>query len=123
MGPGAGSTAKGAHATVTSMRRITVLQRCRNATWKTWLGAALAAWLLLAEAFAVAHEYESHANGQICAVCVGAASLAAANVAAPVHFEPVIPTALVAVGAGFVFLSVVPTRRYARGPPRVSFTF
>jgi len=99
------------------------MQRCRNATWKTWLGAALAVWLLLAEAFAVAHEYESHANGQVCAVCVSAASFTAGNVSSPVHFEPTIATAFVVVAAGIVFLSVVPTRRYARGPPRVSFTF
>jgi hypothetical protein len=99
------------------------MQRCRHATWKTWLGAALAVWLLLAESFAVAHEYESHANGQVCAVCVSAASFAAGNVAALVHFEPAIATAFVVVAAGIVFLSVVPTRRYARGPPRGSFTF
>jgi hypothetical protein len=105
------------------MRRPSVIQRCRNATWKTWLGAALAVWLLLAESFAVAHEYESHANGQVCAVCVSAASFAAGNVAAHVHFEPAMATAFVVVAAGIVFLSVVPTRRYARGPPRVSFTF
>jgi hypothetical protein len=105
------------------MRPGSILQRCRNSTWKTWLGAALAAWLLLAESFAVAHEYDSHANGQVCAVCVTATSFAAGNVAALAHFEPAIATTFVVVAAGIVFLSAVPTRRYARGPPRVSFTF
>ena len=101
------------------------MQRCRQATWKTWLGAALAVWLLLAEAFAVAHEYDaaSHANGQTCAVCVAAASFGAGNVAAPLGFEPAVASAFVAVAAAIVFLSAVPAGRYARGPPRVSFTF
>jgi hypothetical protein len=105
------------------MRRISVMQRCRNATWKTWLGATLAAWLLLAESYAVAHEYDPHANGQVCAVCVSATSFTAGNVAALAHFEPALATAVVVVAAGIVFLSVVPTSRYARGPPRVSFIF
>jgi hypothetical protein len=102
---------------------MSVMQRCRNGTWKTWLGAALSAWLLLAESLAVAHQYDSHPADQACAVCVGAASFGAGNVAAPVHFEPAIATAFIVVAAGIVFLSVVPSRRYARGPPRVSFTF
>jgi hypothetical protein len=101
------------------------MQRCRNATWKTWLGAALALWLLLAEAFAIGHQYDSasHANGQMCATCVAAASFGAGNVAVPVRFEPAMSASFVAVAAGLVFLSAVPTRRYARGPPRISFTF
>jgi hypothetical protein len=103
--------------------RQPLMRRCRNATWKTWLGVALATWLLVAEAFAVAHQYDSaaHSNGQTCAVCVNVATLGAANVAAPVHFELAIPTSFVVVAAGVVFLSVVPARRYARGPPSVSF--
>ena len=105
--------------------RTSVRQQCRQATWKTWLGAALAVWLLLAEAFAIAHEYDSasHANGQACAVCVVGASFGASNVAPPLDFEPVIASAFVTVAADIVLLSVVPARRYARGPPRVSFTF
>ena len=101
------------------------MQRFRTATWKTWLGAALAVWLLLAESFALTHELDTaaHDNGQACAVCVGAASFGAGAVSAPVHFEPTIATSFVVVAAGIVFLSVVPTRRYARGPPAVSFTF
>lgn len=107
------------------MQRTSLMQRYRNATWKTWLGAALAVWLLLAESFALTHELDTaaHDNGQACAVCVGAASFGAGAVSAPVHFEPAIATSFVVVAAGIVFFSVVPTRRYARGPPAVSFTF
>jgi hypothetical protein len=107
------------------MGRSSLLQRYRHATWKTWLGVALAAWLLVAESFALAHQYDStaHANGQDCAVCMGAASFGAGAVSAPVHFEPSIAAAFIVVAAGVVFLSAVPTRRYARGPPAVSFTF
>lgn len=101
------------------------MQRYRKATWKTWLGAALVAWLLLAESFAIAHQYDSaaHANNQDCAVCVSAASFAAGAVSAPAHVEPTVAASFVVVAAGIVFLSVVPARRYARGPPVVSFTF
>ena len=100
------------------------MQRFRDAAFKTWLGAALAICLLLAESFALAHELDAaHDNGQVCAVCVGAHSFGAGNVAVPVHFEPAKSTAFVVVAAGFVFLSLVPTRRYARGPPEVSFAF
>ena len=101
------------------------MQRFRRGTWKAWLGGALVAWLLLAESFAITHEYDvkSHANGQACAVCVVAASFGAADVAAPLDFEPAVVAASSAVAAAIVFFSVVPARRYARGPPRVSFTF
>jgi hypothetical protein len=92
-------------------------------TWKTWFGAALALWLLVAQAFAVAHEYDtaSHANGEDCAICFGAATFGAGNVASPISFEPVIATAFIVVAGHILFLSAVPTRRYARGPPHVSF--
>jgi hypothetical protein len=105
------------------MQRQPLMRRCRSATWKTWLGAALAVWLLAAEAFAVAHQYDSaaHSNGQTCAVCVSVASFGAGNVAAPVHVEPATPKSFLVVAAGVVFRSVVPARRYARGPPSVSF--
>lgn len=107
------------------MQRRSLMQRYRSATWKTWLGAALAAWLLLAESFAIAHEYDSaaHANNQDCAVCVSAASFAAGAAPTLVHFEPIVAASFVAASAGIVFRSVVPARRYARGPPVVSFTF
>lgn len=101
------------------------MHRFRNAASKTWLGAALALSLLLAESFAFTHELDTaaHDNGQVCAVCVSAASFGAANVTAAMHFEPAIATSFVVATAGSVFLSVVPTRRYARGPPSVSFKF
>ncbi len=41
-----------------------LMRRCRNATWKTWLGAALAVWLLLAESFAVTHPFDSAAHAE-----------------------------------------------------------
>jgi hypothetical protein len=107
------------------MQRPSVMQRYRNAPWKTWLGAVLAAWLLLAETFAFAHQYDSaeHANGQACAVCVSAASFGAGNVAVPLIVAPAVATAFIVSAAGIVFLSAVPGRRYARGPPAISFTF
>jgi hypothetical protein len=107
------------------MWRRSVFEGCRRARWKTWLGAALAAWLLLAESLALSHQYDSaaHANGQTCATCVGVASFAAGNVAASLTFEPPAAATDVVVAAGIVLLSVAPARRYARGPPRVSFTF
>jgi VIT1/CCC1 family predicted Fe2+/Mn2+ transporter len=107
------------------MQRSSIMQRCRRATWKTWLGAALTVWLLLAESFAVAHQYDSaaHANGQDCAICVGAASFGAAAPATPLVFAlEALAVALVAAVL-VVFFSAAPTRRYARGPPAVSFTF
>jgi hypothetical protein len=39
------------------------------------------------------------------------------------HVEPAIAASFVVATVGVVFSSVVPTRRYARGPPSVSFTF
>jgi hypothetical protein len=101
------------------------MQRLRTAASKAWLGAALVVCLLLAESFALTHELDSakHANGEVCAVCVSAASVGAANVAVVVHFEPAIAASFIVATAGVVFLSVVPTRRYARGPPSVSFKF
>jgi hypothetical protein len=107
------------------MQRTGTMQRIHHAASKAWLGAALAVLLLLAESFAVTHELDSagHSNGEICAVCVTAASFGAANAGPALHVEPAIATSFVAATAGVVFLSVVPTRRYARGPPVVSFTF
>jgi hypothetical protein len=94
-----------------------------TAAWQTWLGGALAVLLLLAESFALTHELDTaaHDNGQACAVCVGAASLGAAAVAAPVHFEPPRSVAAAAAAVFAVLPSVAPTREFARGPPAVSF--
>lgn len=105
------------------MQRKGTMQRFRNAASKTWLGAALAVSLLLAESFAFTHELDAaaHDNGQVCAVCVGAASLGAGAVAAQYHFAPVIAAAAIVVAVLVAFSSVIPNRRYARGPPAISF--
>src|SRR5688500_3023485 len=107
------------------MQQRGTMQRFRNAASKTWLGAALAVFLLLAESFAVTHELDTstHANGEVCAACVSAASFGAANAGAALHIVPAIATSPIVATAGIVFSAVVPTRRYARGPPSVSFTF
>jgi hypothetical protein len=107
------------------MQWSSIMQRCRRATWKTWLGAVLTVWLLLAESFAIAHQYDSaaHANGQNCAICVGAASFDAAAPATPLVFAPQVAAAALVAAIFLVFVSAAPARRYARGPPAVSFTF
>jgi hypothetical protein len=107
------------------MQRKSLMRRCREATWKKWLGAALVVWLLLAESLAATHPLDqaAHADGQPCAVCVGAASFGAAAVSEPLSFALSIAAAVVAVAATIAFVSAVPMRRYARGPPVVSFTF
>lgn len=101
------------------------IHRLRKTASKTWLGAMLAVCLLVAESFALAHEYDSaaHGNGEVCAICVTAASFGAANVTAAIHIEPAIAASFLVAAAGIVFLAVVPARRYARGPPSSSFTF
>jgi hypothetical protein len=101
------------------------MRRCREAAWKKWLGAALVVWLLLAESLAVTHPLDqaAHADGQPCAVCVGAASFGAAAVPETPTFAPIIAAAVVAAAVALVLRSAVPARRYARGPPAVSFAF
>lgn len=105
------------------MQRRSVMQRCRSAAWKTWLGAALALWLLLAESFAVTHPFDqaAHSDGQPCAVCLSIAHFGASAVAADVAFVLDAAVPLLAVVVTLVFFSAVPVRRYARGPPVVSF--
>jgi hypothetical protein len=100
-----------------------MLQRCRNATWKTWLGAALVVWLLLAESLAVTHPYDlaAHTDGQPCAICLSVADLGAGGVAADVAFAIEAGAPLIVVAVVLVLWSRVPVRRYARGPPSVSF--
>jgi hypothetical protein len=99
------------------------MSRCRNATWKTWLGAALAIWLLLAESFAVTHPFDraSHTDGQPCAICLSVADLGAGAVAPDVAFVLEAAAPLTVAALVLVLLSSVPVRRYARGPPSVSF--
>jgi hypothetical protein len=101
------------------------LSRCRRPAVKGWIASLLVALLVLAEAFAVAHSYDSaaHANGQACAVCVGAASLGAAAVGAPLNVAAIIAAPALAIAALLLFFAAVPTRQYARGPPSLSFTF
>jgi hypothetical protein len=106
------------------MQRRSVMHRYRNATWKTWLGAALAVWLLLAESFAVVHPFDfaAHAEGQPCAVCLSVADLGAGAAAADAGFALLDAAAPLLVAAVvLVLFSSVPLRRYARGPPSVSF--
>ena len=102
------------------MQRRSLMRRCRSATWKTWLGAALAVWLLLAESFAVTHPFDqaAHADGQPCAVCSASAIFGAGAAAADVGFALVDARRRCVVAVVVVFLlSSVPARRYARGPP------
>ena len=100
-----------------------VLRECRRPTLKTWVGAALVAFLLLAESLAVTHplDFAAHDNGQPCAVCVSVTHLGHGAVSTPVPLalETATPTVVASLAAHFV--SIVPTRRYARGPPSISF--
>jgi hypothetical protein len=107
------------------MIKASPLRRFRRPTVQTWVGAVLVAALILAEALAASHEVDAaaHANGQLCTVCLSTASLCASAVAAPFHVDVVVATPLAVVATAAVSFSVVPTRRYARGPPAVSFTF
>jgi hypothetical protein len=99
------------------------LRECRRPAFKTWVGAALVAFLLLAESLAVTHplDFAAHDNGQPCAVCVSVTHLGAAAVSTPVQLalEMVTPAFVASVAVHFV--SIVPVRRYARGPPSFSF--
>ena len=105
------------------MTRPAVLRECRRPAFKSWVGAALVAFLLLTQALAVTHplDFAAHDNGQPCAVCVSVTHLGHGAASTPVVFAletaapPFIPSVAVA------FVSIVPSRRYARGPPAVSF--
>ena len=101
------------------------LVRCRRPAVKGWVGALVVALLVLAEAFAVGHAYDSaaHVSDQACAVCLSAASFGAAAVGAPAAIAASIAAPALAATALLVLLFASPTRKYARGPPRVSFTF
>ena len=105
------------------MQRQSLMRRCRSATWKTWLGAALAVWLLLAESFAVTHPFDqaAHTDGQPCAVCLSVAHLGTGAVTSDVGFVLDAAALLVVVAIVITLFSAVPARRYARGPPSVSF--
>jgi uncharacterized membrane protein YjjB (DUF3815 family) len=105
------------------MKRRGTFRRFRNAASKTWLGASLAVFLLLAESLAVTHplDFAAHDNGQSCAVCVSVTHLGHGATSTPIEFslEAAAPSFVASVAIAFV--SVSPSRRYARGPPAVSF--
>lgn len=105
------------------MRRQSLIARSRGATRKAWLGAALVAVLLLAESFAVTHPFDraAHTDGQPCAVCLSVADLGAGAIGAPPTFELGVAAPLLVVSINPALLSSAPVRRYARGPPAVSF--
>ena len=95
------------------------MQRFRNAASKTWLGAVFAICLRSPSRSHSRTSFDNtaaHDNGQVCAVCVGAASFRAGAVAVPFHFEPVIAAATVVIAVLVALSSAIPTRRYARGP-------
>jgi hypothetical protein len=85
----------------------------------------LVAWLLLAESLAVTHALDlaAHSEGQPCAVCLGAASFGSAAPPTIATFAPIVAALAVAIVTVVALATIVPTRRYARGPPRVSFKF
>ena len=97
------------------MQSRSLMRRCRSATWKTWLGVALAVWLLVAESFAVTHPLDraAHADGQPCAVCLSVANLGAGAAAADVAF--VLETAALLAVVAVVRRSIV---ERARSPVR-----
>jgi hypothetical protein len=84
--------------------------------------SALIAVLLIAQTAAMIHSdrEDSHPGNEVCALCVGLASLGAGNAAAPYHFEVAI-AATVPVDYLLVH-AVVPRieRPHARGPPLAS---
>ena len=100
-----------------------LLRECRRPTLRSWVGAALIVSLLLAETFAFTHALDSaaHTNGQPCTVCLSVTQLGHGAVSAPA--QPVLDGATPACVANVaaVFVSIAPARRYARGPPQVSF--
>jgi hypothetical protein len=107
------------------MNRAALLQQCRRPGLRARVGAAVAVLLLLAATFAVTHPLDSaaHANGQSCTVCLSAAALGAADVAAPPQLTFGVATPELVASVGAVLVSLAPLRRFARGPPTVSFAF
>jgi hypothetical protein len=105
------------------MQGLTLMQRCRGASWKRWLGAALIVWLLLSESFAVTHRLDraGHADGKPCSVCLSVSSASAGAVAAEIVLVLEAAAPLIVAAVVVVLVSSVPVRRQARGPPAVSF--
>ena len=102
-----------------------VFRECRRPAFKTWVGAALVALLLLAESLAVTHPLDlaAHDNGQSCAICVSVTHLGHGAVSTPVPLALEAATPSFVVSLVVAFVSIVPVRRYARGPPAASSAF
>lgn len=96
----------------------------KRLVFRTGIGALAVLLLLIAEAFAVTHPYDSaaHDNGTPCAVCVSVATLGAAAVSSPPQLEVVITPATPIELVATTVPAAAPARRYARGPPIVSFS-
>lgn len=105
------------------MKRLTLLQQCRRPGIRSRVSVAAGVLLLIAAAFAVTHSFDSaaHTSGQPCAVCLSTATLGAGAAPAHVPFTADVATPIFVATVVAVFVSVVPTRRYARGPPSQSF--
>jgi hypothetical protein len=107
------------------MARAGILRECRRPTRQVWVGATLVVALLLAECFAVTHPFDAaaHTDGQPCTVCLSTTNLGAGAVATPLHVELDAATPMFVATFVAALRSIVPTRRFARGPPVVSFAF
>ena len=89
----------------------------------TWVGVALAVALLLAESLALTHPLDSaaHTNGQQCSICLSVAPFGAGAVSTPVAIQLDAATPAPVAAATLVRRSISVQRRFARGPPIVSF--
>jgi hypothetical protein len=107
------------------MKRAAILRERRRPTPQAWVGATLVVALLLAECFAVTHPFDAaaHTDGQPCTVCLSTTNLGAGAVATPIHFELDAATPVFVATFVAALVSTAPTRRFARGPPLVSFAF
>jgi hypothetical protein len=107
------------------MTQVAILRECRRPTRQAWVGATLVVALLLAECFAVTHPVDAaaHDDGQPCTVCLSTTTLGAGAVATPIHFGLDAATPVFVATFVAALVSTVPTRRFARGPPAVSFAF
>ncbi len=83
----------------------------------------LVAFLLLAESLAITHPLDSaaHDNGQACTICVSLTNLGHGAASPPVELTLETATPVFVASVVAVFSSTFPSRRYARGPPAVSF--
>jgi hypothetical protein len=107
------------------MTRDEIFEECRRPTVKAWVGAVLVVALLVAECFAVTHPFDSeaHRDGRPCKVCLSTTALGAGAIASAVSFAVDSATAVLVATVVAIFISTVPTRRFARGPPHRSSAF